>query len=293
LRDRTLELLARVEVDLDFDEDEIGELDAAELQSELGAIESAIIKAERAPGRSLAEGVISVVFFGLPNAGKSSLLNMLAGADYAVVRPDPGTTRDPVTAELVHADISIRLVDPAGIGEGGEAGHVAGQAREAALQAHEEADIIVFVHDITLDVSKKELMLFDSINKPVVLALNKTDLSACSSVPDSWREALHVETSCAKGEGRRKLLDAAVSLVREGKVDLSADYGSCSARYARHFKAAGQALHRIRSGLHRSSVDERLAFELRECLHEIGAIIGESTTDDLLDVIFSSFCIGK
>ncbi|TET37109.1 MAG: tRNA modification GTPase [Planctomycetota bacterium] len=293
LRDRTLELLARVEVDLDFDEDEAGELDPGELQSELEAIVSALEEAGSAPGRPADESVIRVAFFGLPNAGKSSLLNMLAGSDHAVVRPEPGTTRDPVTAELVHDGISLKLIDPAGVGKTAETGYIAGQARKAALRTHEEADIIIFVHDINLDVSDDEHGLFESVDKPAVLALNKIDLPGRGRMPDSWQTALRVETSCIRGEGRERLLDAVTLLVREGKVDLSADYGSISARHARHIDGAKEAINRIRGGLHQAGADERLAFELRECLHEIGCIIGESTTDDLLDVIFSSFCIGK
>jgi tRNA modification GTPase len=187
----------------------------------------------------------------------------------------------------------LKLIDPAGVGETAKTGHIAAQAREAALRAHEEADIIIFVHDITLNVSDNENMLFESVAKPKVLALNKIDLPGRGRMPDSWQTALRVKTSCLRGEGREKLLDAAILLVREGKVDLSADYGSISARHARHIDGAKEALNRIRRGLYQAGADERLAFELRECLHEIGCIIGESTTDNLLDVIFSSFCIGK
>ncbi|MHC4662099.1 MAG: tRNA modification GTPase [Planctomycetota bacterium] len=292
IRSRLIELLARVEVDLDFDEDEIGELEQAELREELNAIESALEKAASENSSLRERGNPRVLLFGLPNAGKSSLLNMLCGRVLAVTKPEPGTTRDTVTVEIEFKGIPLELIDSAGVAARHTEGSLARKACETALEEREESDIVVFIHDVTKDVSAEEAEFFDQ-SRPTVIVLNKTDLAERGSIPEEWKNFPVVETSCLTVTGRNRLMESIFELLGSGRVSLEYGYGSITARHRRHIQAALLAIERINTAGCPQAVDERIAFELREALCEIGYIVGETTTDDILDTIFTGFCIGK
>lgn len=281
-----------VEAAIDFPEEDIDFLDDANLRSRLARLLEAFAELASAArqGALLREG-IRVVIAGKPNAGKSSLLNRLAGYEAAIVTPIAGTTRDPLR-EQIHLDgMPLHLIDTAGLRDSPDVIEAEGIRR-----AHDEmsrADRILYVIDAT--ALPPAVMLARELAElpkqvPVTLVVNKLD--ACSRNPDFEHEAWPVQRiSAVTGAGLPELR----AHLKETAGFQNADGGAFSAR-RRHLDAlerAGQHVHAAQAHLLERRAGELVAEELRLAQQALGEITGELTSDDLLGKIFSSFCIGK
>ncbi len=293
---RLMRLRMLVEATLDFPEEEIDFLQQADAQGQLSSISEKLhgIEARTRQGALLRDG-ITVVIAGQPNVGKSSLLNALAGAELAIVTPIPGTTRDKVTQTIQIEGVPVHVIDTAGLRETDDTIEQMGIAR--SWTEIEQADALVFLHDLTRlgdpDHDAAEAAIRQRLPRALVEAgrvlevCNKVDLPhGCSAQPSAlW---LSATTGVGLDALRQRLLDLA------GWHDHPE--GVYTAR-ARHVQALQQT---------RSHVDEAtrqwtgvapaldlLAEELRLAQHALGAIVGQSTPDELLGEIFSRFCIGK
>jgi tRNA modification GTPase len=295
LAEALIELRALVEATLDFPEEEIDFLTAADARGRLararGAVDTVLARARQ--GALLRDG-IQVVLAGQPNVGKSSLLNALAGAELAIVTATPGTTRDKVGQTIQIDGVPVHVIDTAGLREGADEVETIGVARSWA--EIERADAIVFLHDLTRlgDAGYDEREAAIAARLPARLAgagrildvFNKVDVRPAVSVDDG------LVISAATGRGldllRRRLLELAGWQ--------AAPEGLFIAR-ARHV----HALQRTQAHLARASAHAELgnaalelfAEELRLGHDALGEITGAVATDDLLGVIFSRFCIGK
>jgi tRNA modification GTPase len=285
------ELRVYVEAAIDFPEEEIDFLSGKELSNRLAALEQrfeALAHAAR-QGQLLRDGM-SVVIAGRPNAGKSSLLNRLAGYDAAIVTPIPGTTRD-VVRERIHLDgMPLHILDTAGLREGGDRIEQEGIRRaEAEMQ---RADRLLFVIDSAADPEggafiEEQGRLPTQI--PVTLVFNKRDL-AKGPLPDRPMEYPRIGLSAHTGEGIDDLRTHLKSLagyqtVEAGIISARQRHLESLSRARRHTQEAVRQLER-RAG-------ELVAEELRAAQQALGEITGEVTTEDLLGRIFSSFCVGK
>ena len=300
LRDALIHLRMLVEATLDFPEEEIDFLQQADAQGQLTRLQQTLarVRQRARQGALLREG-IKVVIAGQPNAGKSSLLNALAGAELAIVTPVAGTTRDVVSQTIQIEGVPLHVIDTAGLRESEDAVEKIGIQR--AWGQIESADAVLFLHDLTR-VSSAEYLAGDTavaealVNRlgpcvPVIEVWNKVDAAPSASAP---RVAGHdsILLSATAGTGldilRRKLLDVAGWQ--------SAPEGVYMAR-ERHV----QALWRVDAHLtdaaslltQRAQALDLLAEELRLAQNALSGITGEFSSDDLLGVIFSSFCIGK
>ena len=295
LRDALIHLRMLVEATLDFPEEEIGFLQKADAQGQLHRLQQALhtILQKATQGALLREG-ITVVIAGQPNAGKSSLLNALAGAELAIVTPVAGTTRDKVQQTIQIEGVPIHVVDTAGLRASDDQVELIGIAR--AWEAIETADAVLFLHDLTrkhaIDYIAGDAHIASAIgqkldaNVPVIDVWNKVDATAAADANTG------VMLSAKTGQGldmlRRRLLEV---------VGWQAGTDGVYTARARHV----QALRRVESHLtqaaaHLSARDQLLdllAEELRLGQHALSEITGEFTSDDLLGVIFSKFCIGK
>ena len=288
-----------VEATLDFPEEDIDFLRQADAHGQLAKLQQTLVRvmARTRQGALLREG-IKVVIAGQPNAGKSSLLNALAGAELAIVTPVPGTTRDKVAQTIQIEGVPLHVIDTAGLRESADEVEKIGIAR--AWAEIEGADAVLFLHDLTradateyraadADIAK---VLATKLSKhiPVVEVWNKLD-----AVPANSRDAAPrtgVRLSAKTGAGldtlRRTLLDIAgwqsapegVYIARERHVQALRRVDEHLAQAAGHLASAAQAL-------------DLLTEELRLAQNALGEITGEFTSDDLLGVIFSQFCIGK
>ncbi len=307
LRDALIHLRMLVEATLDFPEEEIDFLQQADAQGQLTRLQQNLerVMAQTKQGALLREG-IRVVIAGQPNAGKSSLLNALAGAELAIVTPIAGTTRDVVQQTIQIDGVPLHVIDTAGLREHPDVDEVEriGIARAWAQIA--QADALLFLHDLTRQDDVAYLQADTHIEHtlkeklashvPVLHLWNKADTqgeSATSPQQGSGRQATHIALSAKTGEGLPALRQQLLKVV--GWQGGSAE-GMFMAR-ERHVRA----LHEVEAHLMRA--DERLnarvpaldllAEELRLSQNALNTITGEFTADDLLGVIFSSFCIGK
>lgn len=292
LTEAVTETRMHVEAAIDFPEEEIDFLADASLRARIdGAIElCAQIAVKARQGALLREGM-TVVIAGRPNAGKSSLLNRLAGYDAAIVTAIPGTTRDVLRERIAIDGMPLHIADTAGLRD--EADIVEAEGIRRARQEMTRADRILYVVDAKLrpDPAEIERELANlPKDVPVTVVINKIDLLAMTSrYEQSQPPRLYV--SAITGEG--------VDLLREHLKECmgfqGADSGTVSAR-RRHLDALARAdrhLHEARRQLLDRRAGELMAEELRQAQQALAEITGEFTSDDLLGRIFSTFCIGK
>ena len=295
LRDALIHLRMLVEATLDFPEEEIDFLQRDDAQGQLERLQQALarVMARARQGALLREG-IKVVIAGQPNAGKSSLLNALAGAELAIVTPVAGTTRDVVAQTIQIEGVPLHVMDTAGLRESEDVVEKIGIER--AWGHIETADAVLFLHDLTRLDAPDYIAEEDRItlglgqklpkNIPVIDVWNKLDAAG----PATPRPG--VMLSAKSGQGldalRRQLLEVAGWQAAPEGVFIARE---------RHV----QALRRVDDHLQLASAHlaaqarllDLLAEELRLAQNALNEITGEFTSDDLLGVIFSSFCIGK
>lgn len=282
-----IETRVHVEAAIDFPEEEVDFLSDAALHERIDALRESFRKvlSGAQQGRLLRDGM-TVVIAGPPNAGKSSLLNALAGTDAAIVTDIPGTTRD-VLRERINIDgLPINVVDTAGLRESPDVVEAEG-IRRARLEIG-RADRVLLVMDTREDEPAVEDL---PPQLPVTLIRNKIDLSGESPGVAEENGRTCVRLSARTGEGLdllRQHLKNAVDYHAEGSDDFIARRRHLEAleRAANHLEQGVTALETARAG-------EILAEELRLAQQALGEITGEFSSDDLLGRIFSSFCIGK
>ncbi len=281
-------LRVHIEAAIDFPEEEIDFLADADLQRRLDSVlgEHAALLAEAARGQRLRDG-LHVVIVGAPNVGKSSLLNVLAGSERAIVTALPGTTRDLLRESVTVDGIELTLVDTAGLRESGDT-----IEREGMRRARDElaqADLVLAVVDARDSDAARTALATELVAAPQVLWLhNKADLLAANLVPANdpdhlWlsaRSGLHLE------QLRLRLREAAGGGEIDGAFSARARHVDALRRVGVHLNTASQHLLVQRAG-------ELAAEELRFAQMVLGEITGATTGDDLLGAIFASFCIGK
>jgi tRNA modification GTPase len=293
---RTLRLRMLVEATLDFPEEEIDFLEKAGARGQLDAIEAAVqATLQRARQGALLRDGLRVVLAGLPNVGKSSLMNALAGAELSIVTPIAGTTRDRVVQSIQIDGVPLHITDTAGLRHDI---HAADDVERIGIgrswQSIRSADVVVFLHDLVRapepDYAQAEAEIAAQlpVGVPVLHVFNKADVAGVQP-PD------HTAGLCLSARTGQGLNDLRQALLRQAGW-LAAPEGLLIAR-ARHV----QALHRCQDHLvlaqaHaavRDAALDLLAEELRLAHQALGDITGQFTNDDLLGTIFSQFCIGK
>ncbi len=307
LRDALIHLRMLVEATLDFPEEDIDFLKQADAQGQLDRLQHRLsrVMAQTKQGALLREG-IRVVIAGQPNAGKSSLLNALAGAELAIVTPIAGTTRDVVQQTIQIEGVPLHVIDTAGLREHPDVDEVERIGIARAWDQIAQADAVLFLHDLTRkdDVfyaaadAQIEQTLQDKldIRVPVMHLWNKADAhSTATTLPSQDGETVHthITLSAKTGDGLPALRQQLLNVV--GWQGGGAE-GMFMAR-ERHV----QALREVNEHLMLANASLRaqvpaldlLAEELRLGQNALNTITGEFTPDDLLGVIFSSFCIGK
>lgn len=301
LRAELLQTAALVELELDFSEEDVAFADRTQLL-DLLARGAALL--DRLVGSYrlgvLARDGVRVVLAGRPNAGKSTLLNALVGDDRAIVSPTPGTTRDRVEAETEIDGLAFRFVDTAGLRATDDAIEAEGVRRSEAAAAR--ADAVIYLYDVTAGLDAEERAWLDRFAQthpgvPLRLVANHTDRLdahpdlAPADLPDGTLalSALRAHDDPAElAPLRAALLDA----VRQD-ADAELSVVVTNERHRRHLAAAREAVARADEAVRAGLSGDLVALDLRAALHEIGAITGAVTNEDVLGAIFSQFCIGK
>jgi tRNA modification GTPase len=293
LTEAVIDLRVRVEAAIDFPEEEIDLLAESELGERLDALLryfDSVAQLTR-QGRLLRDGM-TVVIAGAPNAGKSSLMNRLAGYDAAIVTDVPGTTRDVLRERLDIDGMPLHLVDTAGLREVHDVVEAEGVRRARAEMTR--ADRVLFVVDSAADPEasgfERERTAWPS-EVPVTVVMNKVDLVSLDPRPTLSSAPPTVSLSARTGAG----IDLLREHLKQCMGFTPVEAGSISAR-RRHIDALARARQHVEAGAHHlrtRRAGELLAEELRAALTALGEITGEFSSDDLLGRIFSTFCIGK
>jgi tRNA modification GTPase len=292
MRGRLIDISARLEVAIDFSEEDVGELDRAALSAEAAGIERVLLAlaATHARGRILREG-LRVAIVGKPNVGKSSLLNLLLQLERAIVTPIPGTTRDTLEETLDLGGVPVVLIDTAGIrGNAAEVERLGIDRTRAQIIA---ADLVIVILDGSRPLAPEDEDVLDSTrHKQRIILINKIDLPQELIFHDAEGLSATLRTSLLDGRGvdslKREILAAGASgaAPNEGLVVLRERQRSALESAA---KAAGRAARSLNMG----HSPDLVAVDVMNALDHLGSLVGATSSEDVLDRIFSEFCIGK
>lgn len=292
-REAVLELVAFIQADLDYPEDDIERLTDAELASRVqavaGDLEALIASAER--GRITRDG-IKMVIAGKPNVGKSSLLNALLGRDRAIVTDIAGTTRDVVTEHLTIGGVPVEILDTAGIRETADTIEAIGVERAKA--ASQEADLVLYVVDASRGLDSDDDAFLSALSgKACLLVVNKSDLNGEMAVPEAFSDK-HVRISAKAVVGIEALEKAILGVILHDKIVGSGDTAVVSnARHIALLERCAADLASFLDGLAMDMSKDILVIDLQNAWENLGLITGDTASEDLIDTIFSKFCLGK
>ena len=291
LRQQLLEQLAQLEAHLDF-EDDLPPLYPEAVKEKIQAVVkdlSQLVEDGR-QGQCLQRG-LQVAIIGCPNVGKSSLLNRLSGRDRAIVTDLPGTTRDILETEFVLRDVPITLVDTAGIRQASNPVEQLGIAR--SRQVFTQVDVIVLLFDINLGWSEADQALANEIPEGVsqLRVGNKVDLLGQGGNQFKPTSKFPLAISATTGQGMEAFTDALLECC--GLTDLERLDTSLNRRQASAAQKAVESLIRLENTAKAGLPWDFWTIDLRDAIHHLGEITGKEINEDVLDEIFSKFCIGK
>ncbi|HXE08141.1 MAG TPA: tRNA uridine-5-carboxymethylaminomethyl(34) synthesis GTPase MnmE [Acidobacteriaceae bacterium] len=284
-------LIAAMEAGIDFAEDDIDVMPAAEIARGISVIREPLAALERsfATGRIVREG-FKLAIVGRPNAGKSSLFNRLVQRERAIVTAIPGTTRDLVTETVAIDGIPVELIDTAGIREAADEVERIGIAKSREAMA--DADVVLVVLDAS-DPDHRDDLPAETEGRPRIVARNKIDLAPASNLEPRTSNLDSIPTSALTGEGIDALRAAIVRAVAGDERGLRESGMLTNLRQHQAIEQAISGLDAASAALAASTPHEMLLLDLYEALRGLDALTGSTTNEDVLRLIFSTFCIGK
>jgi tRNA modification GTPase len=291
-----VELIALLEAGIDFAEDDVEVTPAAEIARRIRELVGPLagLEASFARGRIVHDG-LTLAIVGRPNVGKSSLFNRLVERDRAIVTAMPGTTRDLVTERISLDGIPLELVDTAGLRDAVEEVEQLGIAR--SREALADAALVVVVLDATQPLNDEEKRLLNAVReRPALVVINKSDLGAADQtqfrlISAECTEAGVLSTSALTGEGIPSLRERILSLATGGAASEPGMLTSL-----RHQKAVHTGLEALGAAAEaniNSIPHEMILIDLYRALWALDSLTGQTTPDDILNLIFTTFCIGK
>ncbi len=295
LRDNLMHTLAHVEAHLDFPDEDISPDTKEKLLQRLDdgiAFMDELLRTAN-EGQILRRGIRAAII-GRPNAGKSSLLNQLLGRDRAIVSPIAGTTRDTIEETANIRGLPVIFIDTAGLREARDEIELEGIRR--SLESLARAEFILHVLDASEPLTlADENYLAEFAGKKRILVLNKIDLPRKLELPAQLvaHPASLGTVSSLNGQGIEALKDAIKSLVWAGEIRAEMLQVAINARHQDALNRAQTSARRAADTLRADATLELVAFDLRTAANAVGEIVGKTSTEDLLDSIFSTFCIGK
>ena len=294
IRHAMLGVLAHIAVATDYPEDDIEDVVGQNVETRVIAwskeIEQLIICAKS--GRILRDGLRTAIV-GKPNAGKSSLLNEMLGVERAIVTDIPGTTRDNIEEQINIAGIPIVLIDTAGLRETTDTVERIGVQRARVVAA--DADLIIYVVDSSEQLDEEQISSVCDYGGKLIVVVNKSDLPQTltdSEVAACLKDIPWIRTSVINGVGIEELRRAIVEVVYTANVSLE-QIVLASVRQVDALKRAATALDNVIAAVRSHMPCDIFAVDLRDAWESLGEITGEQASGDMLDRIFSEFCVGK
>ncbi len=296
MREDMLDLMAHIEVSIDYPEEDIEDMDINAVKQRLGQLKHKMshLLDTAEQGKLIRHGIKTVIV-GKPNVGKSSLLNALLGENRAIVTEIPGTTRDIIEESVNIKEVLVRIIDTAGIRKTTDM--VEEMGVERSKQNIEDADLILWVMDASRPIEDEDREILDDIqHKKTLIILNKMDCPVALDFKElkSIAKDIPIVKACMiNQEGIEEIKEYIHNMVISGKV--SADDGVIITNI-RHQEALINSLQHVNDAL--ISIDEGvpldlISIDIRGAWDALGSITGETITEDLIDKIFSEFCLGK
>lgn len=289
-----MQLLANIEVNIDFpeyDEDEITIAGIKELSERVVDEIDRLIKTADT-GKIFKEGIKTVIL-GKPNVGKSSLMNFLLDENRAIVTDIPGTTRDTIEEYVNIKGIPLRIIDTAGIRDTDDKIEKIGV--EKALGKVDEADLVIMVFDSSKELEQEDEIIIDYVrNKKVIYIKNKTDLE--NKLNLSGHEDIEnsiINISVLKNEGLERIIEKISDMFFGGSLSIESDLIINSVRHKNLLINAKKSLEEVLKSINESMTIDFIEIDLKDAMESLGLIIGKAVSEDLVEKIFSEFCIGK
>jgi tRNA modification GTPase len=292
IKQQLIALIAALEAGIDFAEDDIDLVPTSEIAAQIQAIQAPLQALEQTftYGRIVHDG-FTLAIIGRPNVGKSSLFNRLVERDRAIVTATPGTTRDLVTERISIEGVPVELIDTAGLRESSDEAESLGIAKSREAMA--EADVVLLVLDATAPLHEEDEAAVAAFGpRPFVIVINKNDLVRTAHQLSKQNSYPILETSALTGAGvpelRRAILSRLINEAPNAEIALLTNL-----RQQQAVSATLAPLNRARRGVVAVIPHEMILLDLYEALHALDALTGATTNDDILNLIFSKFCIGK
>lgn len=293
-RNELTELVTRLEVMIDYPEEDLEDIAVPDVSGALKGMQEKLqhMLEESQSGRMIRDGVMAAIA-GTPNAGKSSLLNRLLQEERAIVTDVPGTTRDVLEEWITLRGIPVCLVDTAGIRETDDTVEKIGVSR--ARQYLDRADIILAVIDSSRPLTEEDKDIFQSVaGKNVIVVLNKTDLPPVVTSKDlSPYGFLLCPISASTGKGLDELKDMLLQEVLKGGFTDGPSALLTNTRHIELVRQSAEALNRAQQSLQDGMPLDCAVVDIRQAWDALGSITGDTVHDDIVEEIFSRFCLGK
>lgn len=296
IREKLLDVLVNITVNIDYPDEDIEELTYVELKKNISEINDmiGILTSSASAGRMIREG-IRVAIVGKPNVGKSSLMNGLLRESRAIVTDMPGTTRDTIEEAISIKNIPVYLTDTAGIRETTDTIEQIGI--EKTKEAFNSADFIIFILDGSEELTEEDRLIMEYIGERNALVLiNKNDLGQkidAHEIRDAMPGVRVIQTSLIKGEGITEIEDTIEELVYGGRISQKE---SLMVNNVRHIELLNRAADSLQDAYTMADAGEALDFievDVKNAYELLGEITGETVSDDIINEVFSRFCLGK
>ena len=296
IREKLLDIMADIEASIDYPEYDIEETTNEKAMKVLNEVKEKLIYLEESfeNGKILKEGVKTVIV-GKPNAGKSSLLNAILDEDRAIVSDFAGTTRDTIE-EFINIDgVPLKIIDTAGIRDTSDKIEKIGV--EKAINLIQDSDLVIAIFDITKKLDEEDFKILELIkNKKSIILLNKCDLSQKNDETINYISKLNktvLRTSMRTKEGIDEFYKTISNMFRNNEVDLNDGVIITNVRHKNQIHKAIESITGTTSRREQSLPIDLIAIDIKNILEELGEITGDNVSEDIIQKIFSKFCLGK
>lgn len=296
IKQEIMDVMINIEVAIDYPEYDVDDVTSNQINEMLVTVGNKLVKLSKSfdNGKIIKEGIKTAII-GRPNAGKSSLLNAILKEDRAIVTEYEGTTRDTIEEFVNINGIPLKLVDTAGIRDAKDEVEKIGIAKSKEIA--KDADLIIAIFDASKDLGKEDLEILELIkNKKAIILLNKTDLKEKINENDQKIKetgATVIKISALKREGIENLYDEITKMFDLNQINLDQETVITNVRHKNLIDQAIESTKKAKDTMEQKMPIDIIAIFIKDILEDLGKITGEIVTDDIIDEIFSKFCLGK
>ena len=296
IKKEIMDVMVNIEVDIDYPEYDVEDVTNKQVADMLNSVQDKLEKLEKSfdNGKIIKEGIKTVIV-GRPNAGKSSLLNAILKEDRAIVTEYEGTTRDTIEEFVTINGIPLKLVDTAGIRKAKD--EVEKIGIEKTKEMTKEAELVIAIFDSSEELTKEDMEILDLIkDKKTIIVLNKSDLPSKTNENDVRLKKISksiINISALNKKGIEGIYDEISKLFNLNEINLDQEVVITNLRHKNLINKANENVKKAKEALEKKMPLDIIAIFIKDILEDLGTITGEVATDDIIDEIFSKFCLGK